>query len=368
MAKMLLGFGLKHGDVIGIMAYNRYEYIETFLAGGRIDCPVVLMNNMFSPVELEHAMGPGIRLGHFRATDAELEAAESLVVVNDILNLQFTSGTTGRPKAACFTHRNILNDAMFVGAAMKLTLADVVSCPPPLFHCFGLVMGFLASFHHGSSIVFPSDTFNAEKTIESVINDRVTALLGVPTMFFAQLELLNKHKDRFGTFTTARTGLAAGAQVPAQLMDIILKRMNIPSLLIAYGMTETSPATFITAIEDNEEKRLHTIGRVLPHTDVKVVDSRGRILPIGQRGDICTAGFPLQRGYWLDKEKTQEVMHVDEQGVRWMHTGDEGYLDAGGYCYVTGRIKDLIIRGKPRLLHFSPSISLSKILPPFRLT
>ncbi|KAL1887170.1 hypothetical protein Sste5346_010381 [Sporothrix stenoceras] len=398
MAKLLLGAGLKYGNIIGIMAGNRYEYIETFLAGGRIGCPVVLMNNMFSPSELEHAMGRvnvsvlviasnigprnmeehikcalsrpdgprhvvvlgddknwgSDRACHYdsffadanaKATDMELAAAESRVVVNDILNLQFTSGTTGRPKAACLTHRNILNDAMFVGAAMKLTPVDVVSCPPPLFHCFGLVMGFLASFYHGSSIVLPSDTFNAEKTIESVLRERVTALLGVPTMFFAQLELLDKQKGRFAPFTTVRTGLAAGAQVPAQLMNIILKRMNIPSLLIAYGMTETSPVTFITAIEDTEEKRFNTIGRVLPHTDAKVVNSRGRILPIGQRGEICTAGFPLQRGYWHDEEKTRDVMHEDEHGVRWMHTGDEGYLDADGYGYVTGRIKDLIIRG-----------------------
>ncbi|CAK7220380.1 hypothetical protein SCUCBS95973_004134 [Sporothrix curviconia] len=331
MSKALLGVGLKHGDIVGIMAGNRFEYIETFLAGGRIGCPVVLMNNMFSPAELEQAMD--------RVT------AESRVMANDILNLQFTSGTTGRPKAACLTHRNILNDAMFVGAAMKLTPVDVVSCPPPLFHCFGLVMGFLAAFYHGSSIVFPFDTFDAEKTVESVLREKVTALLGVPTMFFAQLELLDKQKGRFAPFTTVRTGLAAGAQVPAQLMNVILKRMNIPSLLIAYGMTETSPVTFITAIEDTEEKRFNTIGRVLPHTDAKIVDSCGRILPVGQRGEICTAGFPLQRGYWHDEEKTQEVMREDENGVRWMHTGDEGYLDADGYGYVTGRIKDLIIRG-----------------------
>ncbi|CAK7200229.1 hypothetical protein SEUCBS139899_002920 [Sporothrix eucalyptigena] len=399
MAKVLLWAGLKHGDVVGIMGGNRYEYIETFLAAGRIGCPVVLMNNMFTPAELEHAMGrvsvsvlviagligPRNMEEHIKsvlaradgpkhvvvlgnenknwgsdrahtysgffneanskATDVELEAAESRVVVNDILNLQFTSGTTGRPKAACLTHRNILNDAMFVGAAMKLTPADVVSCPPPLFHCFGLVMGFLASFYHGSSIVFPSDTFNAEMTIESVLRDRISALLGVPTMFFAQLELLEKHKGRWAPFKMVRTGLAAGSQVPAPLMESIFKQMNIPSMLIAYGMTETSPVTFITAIEDNKDKRFNTIGRVLPHTDAKVVDSRGRILPIGQRGEICTAGFPLQRGYWNDEEKTCEVMQEDEHGVRWMYTGDEGYLDVDGYGYVTGRIKDLIIRG-----------------------
>lgn len=230
---------------------------------------------------------------------------------------------------------------------MKLTPVDVVSCPPPLFHCFGLVMGFLASYYHGSAIVFPSDTFNAEKTIESVLRERVTALLGVPTMFFAQLEALDKNPR---TFTTVRTGLAAGSQVPAPLMESIMRRMNVPSMLIAYGMTETSPVTFITAIDDTQDKRFNSIGRVLPQTDCKVVDSRGHTVPIGRCGELCTAGFSLQSGYLNDEEKTREVMKEDETGLRWMFTGDEGYLDAEGYAYVTGRIKDLIIRGE--FLHF----------------
>jgi len=226
---------------------------------------------------------------------------------------------------------------------MRLTPDDVVCCPPPLFHCFGLVMGFLASFCHGSSIVFPSDHFDARRTLDAVVQEKATALLGVPTMFVAELEILKTTPYKI---TTLRTGLAAGSPVPAPLMDEIQEKMGVQGILIAYGMTETSPVTFITALDDPWEKKTTTLGRVLPHTAAKVVDRDGKIVPRGVKGEICTSGFALQKGYWGDEAKTREVMKTDEQGRLWMHTGDEGFIDEDGYGHITGRIKDLIIRGK----------------------
>ena len=225
---------------------------------------------------------------------------------------------------------------------MRLTKDDVVCCPPPLFHCFGLVMGFLAAFSYGSTIVFPSDTFNAQKVIDAVVSEKATALLGVPTMFIAELDVLENSPVKINTI---RTGLAAGSPVPKVLMEKLRKRMNIQGMLIAYGMTETSPVTFITSLDDSEEKMHNSIGRVFPHTGAKAIDIDGNIVPIGVRGEICTSGFALQKGYWEDEAKTQEVMKSDENGIRWMHTGDEGYIDEEGYGHITGRIKDIIIRG-----------------------
>ncbi|KAK7419599.1 hypothetical protein QQX98_003190 [Neonectria punicea] len=203
-------------------------------------------------------------------------------------------------------------------------------------------MGFLASFCHGSSIVFPSDSFNAARVLDAVVSEKATALLGVPTMFIAELDELTEHSH---PITTIRTGLAAGSPVPPSLMASLRKRMNIQSMLIAYGMTETSPVTFITALDDSEEKMFGSIGKVLPHTGAKIVDGEGNVVPIGARGEICTSGFALQKGYWNDDAKTREAMRQDENGIVWMHTGDEGFIDAEGYGHITGRVKDLIIRG-----------------------
>ncbi|KAH6962481.1 hypothetical protein BKA56DRAFT_498316 [Ilyonectria sp. MPI-CAGE-AT-0026] len=401
VAKAMLEMGVRHGDCIGVMAGNCFEYIEIFLGGSRIGCPVVVINNTFSPEELAAAVtrvnckllfvasaigtrscqghieklvqlpvadthlnclvalgdnsldrGNGVEVQSYHnflgnahsifMNDAVLRRAERRVKPSDVLNLQFTSGTTGVPKAASLTHVNLINNARFVGNSMKLTKEDVVCCPPPLFHCFGLVMGLLASFCYGSSIIFPSDTFDAQKTIDSVVAEKATALLGVPTMFIAELEVLEKNPVKI---TTVRTGLAAGSPVPKILMENLREKMNIQGMLIAYGMTETSPVTFITSLEDPEEKMLNSIGRVLPHTGAKVIDINGNIVPVGGRGEICTSGFALQKGYWNDEAKTQEVMRRDEDGVMWMHTGDEGYIDAEGYGHITGRIKDIIIRG-----------------------
>lgn len=238
---------------------------------------------------------------------------------------------------------NIVNNARFVGRAMHLTPDDIVCCPPPLFHCFGLVMGFLASFCHGSGIVFPSDNFDARRVVEAVVRYDATVLLGVPTMYVAELEYMAKtgQKPR-----RLRTGLASGSAVSMQLMNQLQEKMGVRKLLIAYGMTETSPVTFITAMEDSDEKRTTTVGRPMPHTAAKIIDPNGNILSRGERGEICTSGYALQKGYWKNDAKTQEVMKRDGNGILWMHTGDEGVIDDEGYAHITGRIKDIIIRGK----------------------
>lgn len=225
---------------------------------------------------------------------------------------------------------------------MHLTPEDVVCCPPPLFHCFGLVMGFLASFCHGSSIVFPADTFDARKVVDALVRYDATVLLGVPTMYVAELEVIEKTGQRPRRL---RTGLASGSAVSMMLMNQLREKMGVEKMLIAYGMTETSPVTFITALDDSDEKRTATVGRPMPHTTAKIIDPQGNILRRGERGEICTSGYALQKGYWKNEAKTKEVMKRDASGRLWMHTGDEGIIDDQGYAHITGRIKDIIIRG-----------------------
>lgn len=237
---------------------------------------------------------------------------------------------------------------------MRLTPSDVVCCGPPLFHCFGLVMGFLASFCYGASIIFPSDHFRANCVVDALMAEDATVLLGVPTMFISELEILAKtgQKPR-----RLRTGLASGSAVSQTLMNEIRARMGVDKMLIAYGMTETSPVNFITSLDDPEDKRISTIGRVMPHTLAKVVDKHGKILPRGHRGELLVGGYALQKGYWKNEEKTREVMKRDADGVLWMHTGDEVVIDEQGYGHITGRIKDLIIRGN--IPHHSINIKQS---------
>lgn len=229
---------------------------------------------------------------------------------------------------------------------MDLTPLDIICCPPPLFHCFGLVLGFLASFTHGSSVIFPSDFFDVQKVIHSLISENATVLLGVPTMYVSELEALSKNSQRP---TRLRTGLASGSAVSQSLMNDLREKMGVQKMLIAYGMTETSPVTFMTSLEDGDEKGTKTVGRVLPHTSAKVVGKDGGLLRRGEKGELCTSGFALQKGYWRNEEKTREVMKLDGNGVLWMHTGDEAMIDEDGYALITGRIKDLIIRGGFRI-------------------
>ncbi|KIW58076.1 hypothetical protein PV05_02626 [Exophiala xenobiotica] len=395
VARSMLASGLKHGDCVAIMAGNCYQYIETFLAAARIGCPFVVLNNTYSPKEVVNALqvvpckllfiaqkigtrslaphidaltknttnmpivllssGVASEASHTNMTSystfvagrhsisrATLNQAESQVRCEDIVNLQFTSGTTGAPKAAMLSHKNIINNGRFLGDAMRLVPSDSVCCPPPLFHCFGLVMGFLGSVTHGSTIVFPCDQFDAHLVLDALHEEKCTALYGVPTMFIAEIEANQKKKYKI---TSVRTGVAAGSSVPAPVMKRLEQEFGVKRMLIAYGMTETSPVTFITSLDDSEERRTKTVGRVLPHTAAKVVDRNGKIVPRGVAGELCTSGYALQKGYYNNPEKTNEVMRRDNEGVLWMHTGDECVIDNDGYCMVTGRIKDIIIRG-----------------------
>ncbi|KIW04484.1 uncharacterized protein PV09_04243 [Verruconis gallopava] len=266
---------------------------------------------------------------------------------DEVVNIQFTSGTTSMPKAAMLSHRNILNNGYLIGKRMGLTPADVVCCPPPLFHCFGCILGYMATATHGSCIVFPNEAFDAEASLRAVQEYKCTALYGVPTMFIAELELLASGVVTREGFSQLRTGIAAGSSIPAELMRKLHRELNLTELTICYGMTETSPVSCMTTTDDPIEKRIDSVGRLLPHTKAKVVDPKDwtRILPIGERGELATSGYLVMKGYWGDEAKTAEVLVPDNEGNIWMHTGDEACMDSDGYVKITGRIKDLIIKG-----------------------
>ncbi|KAF3002724.1 hypothetical protein E8E14_002638 [Neopestalotiopsis sp. 37M] len=403
VASSLLSLGVKPGDAVAIMAGNRFEYIEAFLGAGRIGCPVVVLNNTYTPSELTGALTrratkvlfiaakigtrdmcehidsaqrqtgsgnlPPSRhvvvwgenstvssasvqsyaqfLNSSSATStSHVRSAEANVKPEDMLNIQFTSGTTGNPKGAMLSHMNIVNNAQFVGSRMRLGSRDVVCCAPPLFHCFGLVMGFLNSFFHGGSIVFPSDSYDAHAVLDAITNEGCTALLGVPTMFLAQLDVLKaKSALQKSKTRTLRIGLAAGSLVSPQLLKRLEAEMGLGMVLVAYGMTETSPVSFMTDHNDPPGRQQKGLGKVMPHTTAKIVDPQGRIVPVGSRGEMCVSGYALMKGYLDNPKATAEVMVQDDQGVTWMRTGDECAIDEEGYCEITGRIKDLIIRG-----------------------
>lgn len=291
----------------------------------------------------------------------------------DIINIQFTSGTTSSPKAVCLTHTNILNNGNSIGDRMRLTYEDIICCPPPLFHCFGSVLGCespqnvqesdagtdasdMASVTHGSAIVFPSEAFDPLAVLQAVDQESATALYGVPTMFLAELELLSsgayiphawKEGSTDAAFPTLRTGIAAGSSVPIELMRRLHRDLNLTDLTICYGMTETSPVSLQTTTDDTMDRRVGTVGSPLPHVGVKVVDAsdRSRVMPHGEKGELAVSGYLVMKGYWDDPVRTQEAIEVDKEGTRWIYTGDEACMDPEGYVQITGRIKDLIIRG-----------------------
>ncbi|KAJ4502794.1 hypothetical protein HRR83_009492 [Exophiala dermatitidis] len=265
----------------------------------------------------------------------------------EVVNIQFTSGTTSTPKAACLTHRSILNNGNQIGDRMHLTPRDIVCCPPPLFHCFGCILGYMATATHGSAILFPTEAFDPMATLKAVQEEKATALYGVPTMFLAELELIDDEKIAYEGFEHLRTGIAAGSSVPAELMRRLHKTLNLTELTICYGMTETSPVSAMTTTDDPIDKRINTVGRLLPHVEAKVVDpfDHDKLLNIGERGELAVHGYLVMKEYWGQPDKTAEVMKADQEGKVWMHTGDEASIDEDGYVSITGRIKDLIIRG-----------------------
>lgn len=273
------------------------------------------------------------------ADAAEQLAARALVSQpDDAINIQFTSGTTGLPKGATLTHFNVLNNGYFVGQAMKFTERDRLCIPVPLYHCFGMVMSVLTSVLHGATMVFPSEAFEPRATLEAISEEKCTALQGVPTMFIAELEVPGF--DQFD-LSHLRTGIMAGAPCPIEVMRKVVSDMNMDEVTIAYGMTETSPVSFQSAVDDPLEKRVSTVGRIHPHVQVKIIDENGAVVQRGTSGELCTRGYSVMLGYWEDKEQTLQT--IDKAG--WLHTGDLAVIDDDGYCDIVGRVKDMIIRG-----------------------
>jgi len=399
-ASGLLSLGLEPGDRVGIWSPNNSEWTVTQFATAKAGLVLVNINPAYRLSELEYALNKvGCRalvtassfkssdyIGMLRELVPELDDAEpgalqserfaSLQFVihlgsdneegmirfrdlmdagrpederrlsaiadtlqfDDPINIQFTSGTTGLPKGATLTHHNILNNGYFVGEAMNLTHEDRICIPVPLYHCFGMVVGNLGAITHGSTMVYPSEGFEPDAVLAAVSEEHCTTLYGVPTMFIAELE----HPE-FGSYdlSSLRTGIMAGSPCPVEVMKRVIDEMHMDEVTIAYGMTETSPVSFQTAPDDPLDRRVGTVGRILPHAEVKVVDSDGRIVPAGQPGELLTRGYLVMLRYWDDAERTAEA--VDAAG--WMHTGDLATIDAQGYCCIVGRIKDMIIRG-----------------------
>lgn len=404
LAAGFLALGLERGERIGIWSLNRPEWTLTQFAAAKAGLILVTINPAYRLSELEFALkkvgcaaivtatafktsnymemlntllpelagskpgqlqaarlpalrmviqiggpaAPGTiafdevaRMGgdRHRQQLAELGAA---LQFDDPVNIQFTSGTTGSPKGVTLTHHNILNNGYFTGRAMRLTEQDRICIPVPLYHCFGMVMGNLASVTTGTTMVYPGEGFDPLATLRTIEQEKCTALYGVPTMFIAELD----HPE-FKTFNlkSLRTGIMAGAPCPIEVMKRVNTEMNMGEVTIAYGMTETSPVSFQSATDDPLERRVSTVGRIHPHVEVKVVDLEGRIVRRGERGELCTRGYSVMLGYWEETEKTADVL--DANG--WMHTGDLAVIDDQGYCNIVGRIKDMVIRGGENL-------------------
>ncbi|OTA52598.1 4-coumarate-CoA ligase [Hypoxylon sp. EC38] len=382
LARALLSLGIGVGDRVGIMAGNCEQYAAVFFAVTRIGAILVILNNTYTPTEAQYALkfsdckvffttkkigkldntkllaelakekqGPNvvilrgesdlIKQGRGIST-SHLNRLSKKVLAHNVCNLQFTSGTTGLPKAAMLTHHNIVNNARFIGDRMRLTPDDVLCCPPPMFHCFGLVLGMMAVITHGAKIVYPEETFDAAAVLRAISDERCTAVHGVPAMFDTLFSL--EPPPGFNC-ERLRTGIIAGAPVPRYLMELLVERFGMTEFTSSYGLTEASPTCFNAFTDDAIEKRLTTVGTLMPHARAKIVDHEGNIVPIGSRGELCIAGYQLQAGYWNNSEKTAEVMVRDAEGVLWLRTGDEAVFDEQGYCTITGRFKDIIIRG-----------------------
>jgi fatty-acyl-CoA synthase len=396
----LIGLGLERGERIGIWSPNNAEWVVAQFATAKAGLILVNINPAYRVTELEYALNKSgcaalVTAARFKTSDylgmlgelvpelataspGELRAARlpslRLVVTigedktpgtvrfdaiysrarqrerdrlgyladqlqfDDPINIQFTSGTTGFPKGATLTHHNILNNGFFIGEAMKLGPDDRLCIPVPLYHCFGMVLGNLACLAHGSAMVYPSEGFDPLATLETVAAERCTALHGVPTMFIAEMD----HPD-FGHFdlSSLRTGIMAGSPCPIEVMKRAVERMHLAEITIAYGMTETSPVSFQSSTDDPIERRVSTVGRVLPHIEVKIIDAEGRVVPRGAPGELLTRGYSVMLGYWDDPERTREAIDP----ARWMRTGDLATIDDDGYCNIVGRIKDMVIRG-----------------------
>jgi fatty-acyl-CoA synthase len=281
----------------------------------------------------DRVLDQGKQLGSQR-----LKSVAAAIQMDDAVNIQFTSGTTGLPKGATLSHHNLINNAFLVGEATGIEPGSRVCIPVPLYHCFGMVMGNLGCVTHAATMVYPSESFDPLKTLETVEAERCDVLYGVPTMFIAQL-----NQPEFSRFDlgSLRRGIMAGAPCPIEVMKEVASTMHMSEITIAYGMTETSPVSFQSSRDDPLELRVSTVGRIQPHLEVKIVDRQGRVVPRGEAGELCTRGYSVMLGYWNDEARTAEA--VDSAG--WMHTGDLATIDDDGYCRIVGRIKDMVIRG-----------------------
>ncbi len=400
LARGLLSLGLQPGDRVGIWSPNNAEWVLTQFATARAGLILVNINPAYRAGELVYVLGkvgcralifapryktsdyigmvreilgaaavsrdgrcasaalPSlaflIQLGPAESTEflafdrlpelAAHTAPETLRAItdradpDDPVNIQFTSGTTGAPKGATLTHFNIVNNGYFVGRGIRLSPEDRVCIPVPLYHCFGMVMGVLAAVTNGAAMVFPSDSFEPLSVLAAVAAERCTALYGVPTMFIAELD-----HPRFREFDleSLRTGIMAGATCPMAVMRRVIDEMHMAEVTICYGMTETSPVSFQSRIDDPLDQRVSTVGRIHPHMQAKIVDADGGAVPRGEKGELLTRGYGVMRGYWDDPDNSARA--VDAAG--WMHTGDLATLDEDGYCTIVGRVKDMIIRG-----------------------
>ncbi|MBT2450232.1 AMP-binding protein [Streptomyces sp. ISL-43] len=386
LALGLLDLGIVKGDRVGIWAPNRAEWTLVQYATAKIGAILVTVNPAYRSHELEYVLcQSGIRLlvaaDRFKTSDyaamieevrprctalefvalldgtlwnsllehgrqgdpAELVRAQAALSPDDPVNIQYTSGTTGFPKGATLSHHNILNNAFFVGESCGYTELDRVCIPVPLYHCFGMVMGNLACTSHGAAMVIPAPAFEPGATLAAVEAESCTSLYGVPTMFIAELA----HPD-FDSYdlSSLRTGIMAGSPCPVEVMKEVIDRMGMREVSICYGMTETSPVSTQTRVDDSVERRVSTVGRVGPHLEAKVVDpASGRTVPRGEPGELCTRGYSVMLGYWDQPERTAEAVDA----ARWMHTGDLAVMDGDGYLSITGRIKDMVIRGGENL-------------------
>ncbi|HEY1708750.1 MAG TPA: AMP-binding protein [Rhizomicrobium sp.] len=391
LASGFLGLGLKPGDRIGMWGATCWEWTLTQFAAAKIGLILVTVNTAYRKAELEYALNKVscksivLMAGHrgadyagmleelsnekklpylahailigparerffrfesiARGSPAHLRLVSEIgetLQFDDPINIQFTSGTTGFPKGATLTHHNILNNGYFVGEQIGLTPDDRLCIPVPLYHCFGMVMANLGCLTHGSTMVYPSEGFEPLAVLQAVQDEKCTALYGVPTMFIAELS-----HPQFQSFdlSSLRTGIMAGSPCPTEVMKRVVEEMHMGEVTIAYGMTETSPVSFQSGTADTLERRVSTVGRIMPHLECKIVDGDGRIVPRGTPGELCTRGYSVMPGYWDDEEKTAEA--IDEAG--WMHTGDTATIDAEDFANIVGRIKDMVIRGGENL-------------------
>jgi fatty-acyl-CoA synthase len=405
LALGLLELGVSKGERVGIWALNCAEWTLTQYATAKIGAILVNINPAYRTSELEFVLNQSgsrllvaaekLKTSDYAGMIAEVRPRcpglsdvvllgspewESLLEagrradrraldhieldIDDPINIQYTSGTTGFPKGATLSHHNILNNGFFVGELCNYTEADRICIPVPFYHCFGMVMGNLAATSHGACMVIPSPAFDPAATLRAVQDERCTSLYGVPTMFIAELSVPD-----FADYdlSSLRTGIMAGSPCPVEVMKQVIERMSMTEVGICYGMTETSPVSTQTRADDSLDRRVSTVGRVGPHLEVKVIDpATGVTVPRGTPGELCTRGYSVMLGYWEQPDKTGEAV----DSARWMHTGDLAVMDEEGYLAITGRIKDMVIRGGenvyPReieeFLHTHPDILDAQVI------